>query len=544
MAEAVSSPEEFVASTVEALASSVEIEEGVAATETLDVTIDIQIPLPDSHNFVLPCGITLLICRCDILKTQSCALATGECKSLAGRGQVSQRLLRDCPDGYRNARRLIREENVEFEYGKVYSCASGKNETSNASIAFDTVYHAIVPRAWFFYGWLPTLVTLTGKWNKYVRQTYKKLFQKAEKDNKSSLALPLFGCGSAGNSVDKAIEPLVLSLMSLGHRESRSLRSIIVYVMDVGVFTKLKAKIEGRLRSGTQTVCRIPVPAEGDTLSLSGSTYNEAMSRQGSDWVYKMESTPRGKALIIDNETFEHPEFSNRNGTQRDCSRLYNLFHNKLNFAVKVVRNCKAKDMLEELQAFSRDESLHEADSCMVAILSHGGQGDIIYGVDGRKVNGKPQTGTFIHVQELQSFFTARACPAMKDKPKLFIGQFCRGGLEDPVYLMRSWPLGRDAEKSTPTPDYADMYFLYAAVPSFTAYRECFVRILCEVFQKHAHSTHIKDLATMLHNAMGQMELEVERDCWYLTMSEERGTLRKNWYLNPPPCPSAASSMV
>ncbi|KAK7486096.1 hypothetical protein BaRGS_00022705 [Batillaria attramentaria] len=244
-----------------------------------------------------------------------------------------------------------------------------------------------------------------------------------------------------------------------------------------------------------------------------------------------MESTPRGKVLIINNEYFNHPEFPNRNGTQAESRRLFDLFQNILHFDVRTVYNCTAEQMHSELKSFSQDEGLHDVDCCVVAILSHGGQEDIIYGVDGHKVNGVPQTGTFIRSSEIQAFFTTGACPAMRNKPKLFIGQFCRGVLEDTLDgIMHLGSLGCDVVKDNCTPSFADMFFLYATVSKFVAYRGQFVQTLCEIISKYACSRHIKDMATLLHSKMAQLELGR-----YVTISEERGTLRKNWFFNPPP---------
>ena len=60
--------------------------------------------------------------------------------------------------------------------------------------------------------------------------------------------------------------------------------------------------------------------------------------------VYKMDSKPRGVALIINNETFncqcpDHNCLAHRDGTDEDCEMLENLFRHKLHFDVSVLRD-------------------------------------------------------------------------------------------------------------------------------------------------------------------------------------------------------------
>ncbi|KAK7486090.1 hypothetical protein BaRGS_00022699 [Batillaria attramentaria] len=237
----------------QAVCASYEAEECVEAVESPDAIIDMTanfLPESESDTFVLRCGVTLMICKQNILQTNANAISTSEHKTLTGGGEVSRYLLQTCINGYLEAREQMKQENAMFEYGKVYSCSSGKNETDSNGVAYDTVYHGIVPNAWFFFGFLPTAATLTGKWNKYMRQLYKKLFQKADKDGKSSLALPLFGCGGAGASFDKAIDPLVGSLMNLQGNSPRNLKTIIVCLRQDEAFNKLKAKMKECLRYG------------------------------------------------------------------------------------------------------------------------------------------------------------------------------------------------------------------------------------------------------------------------------------------------------
>lgn len=61
-------------------------------------------------------------------------------------------------------------------------------------------------------------------------------------------------------------------------------------------------------------------------------------------------------------------------------------------------------------------EDHSDSQCCMLAMLSHGGDGHI-YGTDAKKVN----------VDKLRSFFTSIECSTLRGKPKLVLIQACRG---------------------------------------------------------------------------------------------------------------------
>ena len=77
-------------------------------------------------------------------------------------------------------------------------------------------------------------------------------------------------------------------------------------------------------------------------------------------------------------------------------------------------------------------EQQRDVDSCMIAILSHGKKGNVIFGTDGclgyLGHQNCPQNGTFITTDDLRQLFSSSICRAMEGKPKLFIIQACRGG--------------------------------------------------------------------------------------------------------------------
>ncbi|XP_025081418.1 caspase-3-like isoform X1 [Pomacea canaliculata] len=244
--------------------------------------------------------------------------------------------------------------------------------------------------------------------------------------------------------------------------------------------------------------------------------------------IYKMESTPRGLALVIDNESFD-PGVGDRHGTVEDAEALRNLLID-LDFEIQMKRNCSAEEMRNTLQNFALSLSGREIDACIVAVLSHGRRNEEILGTDGQVVT----------TSEMRHYFGNQLCPTMAGKPKLFIIQACKGDMEDTLCGQRRHVQGEslaDVEKEVfhqpavprPLPDNADICFLYATVEGFVAYRNVFIRKLCEVFRANADKFHVKEIATLLNSEMASLSLDGR-----LTMSEDRGSLTKFWYLNPP----------
>ncbi|KAK7486093.1 hypothetical protein BaRGS_00022702 [Batillaria attramentaria] len=222
--------------------------------------------------------------------------------------------------------------------------------------------------------------------------------------------------------------------------------------------------------------------------------------QENPDDVYKMESSPRGKVLIINNKSFDDPRTLYREGTDEDCARLLDLFVNRLHFdACPVAENCTAEEMLVQLSNFARDPQLSQVDACAVIILSHGGEGDTIHGTDGRSIRRIDVAG----LQDTSSGHRQVAC--------------------DPV--LEQTPLSG--------PTYADQYFLCPTVEGFVAYRGPFVQLLCEVFQELADTEHVKDMATQLHRRMRAFRQQARGEVVY-SISQDISTLDRHWYLNPP----------
>ena len=132
---------------------------------------------------------------------------------------------------------------------------------------------------------------------------------------------------------------------------------------------------------------------------------------------YKMSKRQRGLCLIINNKNFHDAE-ANRKGSEIDERNLEELFE-ELSFTVHVKNDLNADQMRQVAEEFAKKDH-SEFDAFIFIIMSHGGDKDVIYGVDGRKVQ----------IEELMCEFKIKRCPTLKKKPKLFFIQTCRGELK------------------------------------------------------------------------------------------------------------------
>ena len=129
---------------------------------------------------------------------------------------------------------------------------------------------------------------------------------------------------------------------------------------------------------------------------------------------YKMKSKPCGIAVVISNEKFKG-KLESRSGSAVNAHNLCNLF-NYLGFDIQHHDNkthTEMRHILSEVAAMNHDKY----DCLMVAILTHGDYGDVLYGT----------TGGGIMIQEVIETFSGTRCPSLIGKPKIFIIQACRG---------------------------------------------------------------------------------------------------------------------
>uniref|UniRef100_A0A3Q3D7J4 Caspase 9, apoptosis-related cysteine peptidase n=1 Tax=Hippocampus comes TaxID=109280 RepID=A0A3Q3D7J4_HIPCM len=244
---------------------------------------------------------------------------------------------------------------------------------------------------------------------------------------------------------------------------------------------------------------------------------------------YKMDASPCGHCLIINNVDFEpQSELSNRTGSNIDCDRLERRFK-ALRFLVEVRTNLKHRRIKHELSDLSKkDHSPY--DCCVVIILSHGTEVShnrfpgAVYGVDGR----------YVPVQHITNYLNGKHCPSLQGKPKLFFIQACGGGERDRGFEVPSdeaEPSSGGADDQTdaipassssdslstsdepdagatlPTP--SDILVSYSTFPGYVSWRDpqsgsWYIETLDRILEENAATEDLVTMLMMVNNEVSQ----------------------------------------
>ncbi|KAK6620444.1 hypothetical protein RUM44_006845 [Polyplax serrata] len=224
--------------------------------------------------------------------------------------------------------------------------------------------------------------------------------------------------------------------------------------------------------------------------------------------VYKMDSNPRGVALVVNNINFgDSEEFKTRYGADNDEFRLTKLLE-QLHYDVEVHRNKTKLQMVDIVNKFSQRDELQEADSIIVTFMSHGEEGDT---EDNSKIVGIDGMG--LAINDIVSFFHNDACKALIGKPKVFFFQACRGVLEDPGVLLSRYFIHRRIENDGRAVRFpsiqnrirsqSDIFIAFPVPPGRKANRDritgtWFIQAIIDIFSEHAWNTHLEDMMKMV----------------------------------------------
>ncbi|XP_047737274.1 uncharacterized protein LOC108666522 isoform X2 [Hyalella azteca] len=136
------------------------------------------------------------------------------------------------------------------------------------------------------------------------------------------------------------------------------------------------------------------------------------------DGAYKNESKPRGLIFMKNIEEFDDNKYSLRQGSKVDYANLLDLFQ-QMGYR-KSQKYCETghitkKKLMEDLEAFSKLD--HRAyDSCIFILMSHGVHDKTFVCSDGE----------FVDLMDVYSMLNNTNCQHLRNKPKIFILQFCR----------------------------------------------------------------------------------------------------------------------
>ena len=189
-----------------------------------------------------------------------------------------------------------------------------------------------------------------------------------------------------------------------------------------------------------------------------------------------------------------------RDGAREDAKALKESLQ-QLGYKVLLRENLTAEGMKSELERVKCEVIRESDDSFICCILSHGGAAGI-YGIDGKVVT----------VEELGEMLEPDKCTALRDKPKIFFIQACRGGeVSKPV------DLGEQPISSVPRK--ADYYFSYSTDYGHVALRSAYPQYLSKILVEDpcmsldeivmsVHNQLAKELTTVC--VQGQLKLHLQ----------------------------------
>ena len=99
-----------------------------------------------------------------------------------------------------------------------------------------------------------------------------------------------------------------------------------------------------------------------------------------------------------------------------------NVLFTTLGFEVIVYQNITAKEMRSTVEEYSHKD--HKGRAFILILLSHGGEGDVVYGTDGGAVE----------VERLKQMFFTTKCLSLAGVLKVFLIDACRGSNKEKVH--------------------------------------------------------------------------------------------------------------
>uniref|UniRef100_A0A674J0Y3 Caspase-8 n=1 Tax=Terrapene triunguis TaxID=2587831 RepID=A0A674J0Y3_9SAUR len=197
---------------------------------------------------------------------------------------------------------------------------------------------------------------------------------------------------------------------------------------------------------------------------------------------YRMDGPHRGYCLIINNFSFTGT-LQKRRGSNKDAEMLAQVF-TWLGLDVKTYTDKTSVEIKNLMQEWRSSKDHRDRDCFVCCILSHGESG-LVYGIDEQEVP----------IRTIMSYFTARQCPQLAEKPKLFFIQACQGKeIQQAVYIEADaqnpdlLPIQQLVSPSESIPEEADFLLGMATVGGYASFRHIqhgtwYIQSLCNKLQ-------------------------------------------------------------
>ncbi|KAF2881842.1 hypothetical protein ILUMI_24343 [Ignelater luminosus] len=245
---------------------------------------------------------------------------------------------------------------------------------------------------------------------------------------------------------------------------------------------------------------------------------------------YVRSGTDPGLVVIFNQQQFESVDYSKRTGTNRDVNELILTF-GRLGYNVEdkyIFNDLKRKEIIDELEKLANADHTN-SNSLIIAVLTHGDSGNELRAWDAS-----------IYTEEIWNYFTAERCPTLKDKPKFFIFQACKGQSfsQHDAIEVEIIP-----NKIYTTPMESDMLVAFAAVEGSQSYRHIyngtwFIQEMCRNFSAFGRRDDVVSLLIRTTKCVATNYYHIsENPALYAPKVKKQmpllvSTLSKNFYLN------------
>lgn len=166
-------------------------------------------------------------------------------------------------------------------------------------------------------------------------------------------------------------------------------------------------------------------------------------------------------------------------------------------------------ELIEKIRSFrdGLNESKDDVGCCLVTLMSHGEKGFI-----------KMEDGEKVSLEDIFEMFNNKNCPALQEKPKIFIIQACRGEKRDSGVETDDEPMESDdvAEKRR-LPTFSDYFIIYPTQTDHVALRHprtgsVMIEAMSAVFKQYGNKWHIADFFTKVNNRVVHTEFHLHEE--------------------------------
>ncbi|XP_035754941.1 caspase-10 isoform X1 [Egretta garzetta] len=270
-------------------------------------------------------------------------------------------------------------------------------------------------------------------------------------------------------------------------------------------------------------------------LELPGK-FNDVENESKKMTSYKMDRPHRGFCLVINNVKFDR-SLQERKGSCKDAGELERVF-TWLGLDVRTYTDLTSQEIKNLMQTWQRLQDHKDRDCFICCILSHGESG-AIYGKDEELVS----------IRTIMSHFTAKQCPQLAEKPKLFFIQACQGKeIQCPVYVEADARIPdlsymqRSVSPSESIPEEADFLLGMATIDGYVSFRHIqqgawYIQALCSKLQLLVPRG--EDILSILTEVNEDVSRRVDRLGTKKQMPQPAYTLRRKFIFpiprDPPP---------